>query len=166
MAEPSVGLLRSDSPQQSAKNYLGLTFNWAAAVNYAIDWGGSARNSNYTDYTPADCANFVSQCFKAGGYPNDGSWSAYTYAWVNNMGLRNWLIASGRGISQVESLLGYADIINYDWENDGIFDHVAIITGLSPICVTCHTKDALNAPYKSIAWPYSAYLYAQTLVLY
>ncbi len=166
MVEPPSGLLRAGTPQLSTENLLGRTFYYASAVDYAMTWGGSARNAFYSDFTPTDCANFVSQCFTAGGYPTDGTWSPYTYAWVNNIGLRNWLIASGRGYSSSEMGMGFADIINYDWTNDGIFDHIAIVTTPNPICITSHTKDALNVPYKSIAWSYSAYLYASTLVTY
>ena len=36
-----------------------------AAREYALDWDGSARNPNYTSFSGADCANFVSQCFHA-----------------------------------------------------------------------------------------------------
>jgi hypothetical protein len=44
----------------------GLGYNPQAAVNYANTWWNS-RNPMYYDYSPADCANFVSQCLIAGG---------------------------------------------------------------------------------------------------
>jgi len=45
------------------------TYNPEAAAAYANDWCGFNRNPVYNDYTGqgGDCANFVSQCLKAGG---------------------------------------------------------------------------------------------------
>ncbi len=51
------------------------TYNRTAAVNYAQKWYGS-RNKQYYSYGQ-DCANFVSQCVYAGGYPMDDAWYSY-----------------------------------------------------------------------------------------
>lgn len=133
-------------------------------------WANS-YNSAYTSYS-ADCANFVPQSFKAGGYPNDGSWSPYTYAWVNNTGLRNWLISSGRGHNSSIGAMGYADAINYDWENNGSLDHIVIVTnfssGGSPL-VCSHTGAAYEVPYDSYyrsAYPNMSLKFTSTYLYY
>lgn len=162
---PASGLLRAATPQVLAPNLLGLTFDWYSAYQYGLTWA-KLRNPSYTDFSPNDCANFVSQCFTVGGYPTDGTWYKYSYAWINNIGLRNWLIASGRGFASNEGALGYADIVNYDWEPNGTYDHVAIVTGLPGPLVSCHSNDQRNVPYKSIAYPATTYLYTSTHIYY
>jgi hypothetical protein len=42
------------------------TYNPEEAVKYAQRWC-NGRNPNYNNWNPKDCANFVSQCLKAGG---------------------------------------------------------------------------------------------------
>lgn len=139
--------------QPKTASLTSYTFDYMAAASYAEYWAKS-YNSAFSNWgaSNADCANFVSQCFKAGGYPNDGSWSPYTYAWVNNSGLRNWLISSGRGHDSSLGAIGYADAINYDLTNNGSLDHVVIVTdwssaGVPLIC--SHTGAALRVPYYS-----------------
>lgn len=148
------------------QNLASSTFDWSPTVNYALQWALS-RNSNYTDFSPNDCANFVSQAFKAGGYPNDGTWSPYTYAWVNNMGLRSWLLNSGKAyVISSASALAYADIVNYDWHSDGVYDHVAIVTGFPGPLVSCHSNDHKNVPWSSIAYSDTSYLFTETAATY
>uniref|UniRef100_A0A7C6AAC8 Putative amidase domain-containing protein n=1 Tax=candidate division WOR-3 bacterium TaxID=2052148 RepID=A0A7C6AAC8_UNCW3 len=51
---------------------LGTDYNADAARNYAKNWYGPGRkrNPDYEDYTGnrGDCANFVAQCLRAGGF--------------------------------------------------------------------------------------------------
>ncbi|MGW4632243.1 amidase domain-containing protein [Nocardia sp. NPDC004415] len=42
-----------------------------AAVDYANEWA-LGRNPDYPDYGEADCTNFVSQAFRAGGFDDEG----------------------------------------------------------------------------------------------
>lgn len=150
----------------NSTNLLGRTFDWTAAYNYGLFWA-KARNSAYLDYSNlgGDCANFVSQCFTAGGYPTDSNWSPYTYDWINNVGLRSWLLSSGRGIPTNVGAMGYADIVNYDWHGDGLYDHVAIVTGLPGPRVSCHTTDQYNIPYH-YGYSDTVYEFATTLISY
>lgn len=59
---------------------------------------------------------------------------------------------SGWGSETTSSSLSRGDIIYYDWTGDGIWDHVAIVTGFdssgAPL-VSCHTTD-----YHNIKWNY------------
>ena len=44
-----------------------------AAVDYAEEWADS-QNEEYYYYTNGDCANFVSQCLRAGGLSDNSEW--------------------------------------------------------------------------------------------
>lgn len=166
VAAPSPKQLHAATPPSAFKNSLGLTFDWYSAYQYGLYWA-YLRNGAYTSFSQ-DCANFVSQCWKAGGYPNDGTWSPYTNAWVNNVSLRSWLIASGRGFVSNEGALGYADIVNFDWTSDGTFDHVAIVTNQPTTLVSCHTTDAKNVTIQYLAsiYPNPSFEYAGTHIYY
>ncbi|PLR75726.1 hypothetical protein CU633_19610 [Bacillus sp. V3-13] len=118
------------------------------AVQYAERW--------WNDYNPSfkkfevDCTNYISQCLHAGGapmrgYPNrsNGWWmrnNNWSYSWAVANSLRWYLPASKTGLrgKEVESadklLLG--DVICYDFQGDGRFDHNTIVTG----------KDAFGMP--------------------
>ncbi|WP_240794245.1 amidase domain-containing protein [Bacillus sp. BHET2] len=119
-----------------------------SAVQYAERWWNS--------YNPAfkkfenDCTNYISQCLHAGdapmrGYPTKGKgwWMRnqnWSYSWTvanslrwyipnSTMGLRGELVGDPQ-----ELKLG--DVICYDFEGDGRFDHTTIVTG----------KDAAGMP--------------------
>ena len=55
-----------------------------AAHLYAITWYNK-RNPDYPYYNSGDCANFVSQCLKAGGFKMNDSWSSYLKKGFNLM---------------------------------------------------------------------------------
>ncbi|WP_430338395.1 amidase domain-containing protein [Rossellomorea vietnamensis] len=119
-----------------------------SAVQYAERWWNS--------YNPAfkkfenDCTNYISQCLHAGdapmrGYPTKGKgwWMRnqnWSYSWTVANSLR-WYIPNstiglrGRLVDDPKELkLG--DVICYDFEGDGRFDHTTIVTG----------KDATGEP--------------------
>ncbi|OXS54174.1 putative amidase-like protein [Bacillus sp. V-88] len=112
-----------------------------SAVQYAERWWNS--------YNPAfkkfenDCTNYISQCLHAGdapmrGYPTKGKgwWMRnqnWSYSWTVANSLR-WYIPNstiglrGRLVDDPKELkLG--DVICYDFEGDGRFDHTTIVTG-------------------------------------
>lgn len=83
------------------------------------------------------------------------------YAWVNNIGLRNWILNSGKGVNVGTApsninFLGYGDVINYDWTSDGTLDHITIVSSPgneSSALICSHTFDKCdyiwNAGYGS-----------------
>jgi hypothetical protein len=111
------------------------------AVQYAERW--------WNTYNPAyqkfenDCTNFISQCLHAGGapmrgIPNRGSgwWyrnKNWSYSWSVAHALRLYLGNSKSGLrtrevsSPDQLLLG--DLICYDFEGDGRYNHNTIVTG-------------------------------------
>lgn len=127
------------------------------AVQYAEKWWNS--------YNPAfktfdvDCTNYISQCLHAGdgpmrGYPNRGKgwWmrsNNWSYSWTVAHSMRTHLSSSTIGLrakevnSPEKLLLG--DVICYDFQGDGRFDHTTIVTGVDaeglPL-VNAHTTNS------------------------
>ncbi len=120
---------------------LSYQYNRLKAVQYAERW--------WNTYNPAykkfenDCTNFISQCLHAGGapmrgYPNrvSGWWlqnNNWSYSWAIANSLRLYLPNSkgglrAREVSSPEQLL-LGDVICYDFEGDGRFNHNTIVTG-------------------------------------
>jgi hypothetical protein len=116
-------------------------YNRLKAVQYAETW--------WNDYNPAfkrmtenDCTNFISQCLYAGGapmrgYPNRGNgwWirgNTWSWSWTVANTLKNYLGSSKVGLrarevsSPAQLMLG--DVICYDFEGDGRYDHNTIVT--------------------------------------
>lgn len=138
-------------------------YNRQAAVEYANKWW-NAYNPNYPHFDN-DCANYVSQCLRAGGAPlwgapnrelgwwiGEGAWS---FSWSTAHSLRWYLAGSTKGLTATivhsPAELDIGDVIIYDFENDGRFDHSAIVTkkiGDQPF-VNAHTYNV-----KERTWDY------------
>ncbi|ASB90394.1 amidase domain-containing protein [Bacillus sonorensis] len=125
-----------------------FTYDRLAAVRYAeMFW--NKRNSAYKNFED-NCTNFISQCLHAGnapmrGYPNRGSgwWMqnhSWSYSWTVAHSLRTFLKQSKAGLRSIQTgaaaELVEGDVICYDFNGDGRFDHVAIVTA----------KDKSNMP--------------------
>lgn len=127
---------------------LSYQYNRLKAVQYAERWWNSF-NPAYKKFE-VDCTNFISQCLHVGGapmrgYPNRGTgwWlqkNNWSYSWAVAHSLRLYLSKSTIGLrakevsSPDQLLLG--DVICYDFEGDGRFNHNTIVTG----------KDAYGMP--------------------
>ncbi|MBD8070615.1 amidase domain-containing protein [Bacillus sp. PS06] len=131
-------------------------YNRLAAVKYAERW--------WNNYNPAfktfevDCTNYVSQCLHAGGVPMNGypdqskGWwmrnNKWSYSWSVAHSLR-WHLGGAGGVQakEVDSpqdlLVG--DVICYDFEGDGRFDHTTIVVAKDkddmPL-VNAHTQNS------------------------
>ncbi|MCJ8005849.1 amidase domain-containing protein [Lederbergia wuyishanensis] len=137
-------LLNENSQEQRYPFY----YDRLKAVRYAERW--------WNDYNPAykkfevDCTNYISQCLHAGGapmrgYPNrsKGWWHQYrswSYSWAVANSLKGHLQTSTVGLKAREvkdpMQLQLGDVICYDFQGDGRFDHNTIVTG----------KDAAGMP--------------------
>jgi len=135
------------------------TYNRWAAANYAkSNWNSNVPGSNY--FGSNDCTNFVSNCLKAGGWPEvyepwtywqhlifrkkpdawyANSWTHwYSYTWggANNFG-KYVGIYSGRGYTRSLSYTPWyryfkiGDIVQIDYNKDGVWDHTMIITDIT-----------------------------------
>ncbi|WP_407638849.1 amidase domain-containing protein [Bacillus niameyensis] len=134
--------------ENSEENRSAFTYNRLEVVRYAEKW--------WDNYNPAyeafevDCTNYVSQCIHAGGapmrgYPNrsKGWWyqnKNWSYSWSVANALKNHLGSSTIGLRAKEVKdpreLQLGDVICYDFQGDGRFDHNTIVTG----------KDAAGEP--------------------
>jgi hypothetical protein len=147
-------------------------YSRANAVNYARTYA-LKPNPAYR-YFPlqgeasGDCANFISQCLRAGGAPfsfnprnpwwykrkniNNDTWSiswsvAHSLYWY--LKINNELKLPGLKGIEVNSTqtLELGDLIFYQ-DTKGVIFHSAIITGFNKIpLVSHHSYEALNIPY-------------------
>jgi len=137
----------------------GYRYNRLKAVQYAERW--------WNDFNPAykkfevDCTNYISQCLHAGGapmrgYPNRGNgwWmqsNNWSFSWTVANAMRWYLPASKFGLRAREvnsaDQLKLGDVICYDFQGDGRFDHTTIVTGHDangmPL-VNAHTYNSRN----------------------
>ncbi|PLT33620.1 amidase domain-containing protein [Bacillus sp. V5-8f] len=118
---------------------LSYSYDRLKAVQYAERWWNEF-NPAYRQFTD-DCTNYISQCLHAGGIPMWGSsnktkgwWmrgNNWSYSWTVAHSLM-LLLANGKGIrtkevaSPMELQLG--DIICYDFQGNGRYDHNTIVT--------------------------------------
>ncbi|KZE43707.1 amidase domain-containing protein [Rossellomorea marisflavi] len=134
--EPGV-----DEEEYEGGERLEYRYDRHAAVQYAEKWWNS-YNPAYKKFEN-DCTNFISQCLLAGdapmrGYPTKGKgwWmrnQSWSYSWTVAHSLRQYIPNSSVGLrgKLVESpdKLKLGDVICYDFEGDGRFDHTTIVTG-------------------------------------
>ncbi|MGG3560149.1 amidase domain-containing protein [Neobacillus rhizosphaerae] len=120
---------------------LSYQYDRLKAVQYAERWWNS-YNPAYKKFE-VDCTNFISQCLHTGGapmrgYPSRGTgwWlqrQNWSYSWAVANSLRLYLGNSKAGlrakeVSSPEQLL-LGDVICYDFEGDGRYNHNTIVTG-------------------------------------
>jgi hypothetical protein len=145
-------------------------YNGANAAAYA-DTYWSNYNPQYPSFANSggDCTNFVSQALYAGGLtmrpsppysgnaswfmvPNGKQWS-YSLSWINAQDSSIFLLQNLTGVTEVQSVLGAqpgqtvpsngseGDVVLYDWNDDGIFDHEAIIATPDGQSIDAHTNN-------------------------
>ncbi|RDU35274.1 hypothetical protein DRW41_19370 [Neobacillus piezotolerans] len=127
------------------------------AVQYAERWWNS-HNPAFRKFD-VDCTNYISQCLYAGGapmrgYPNRGQgwWMRgqnYSYSWAVANSLRWYLAGSKAGLKAREvgspDELIPGDVICYDFQGDGRFDHNTIVVakdGYGMPLVNAHTYNS------------------------
>ncbi|MEH7444821.1 amidase domain-containing protein [Bacillus sp. JJ1122] len=127
--------------EEASHNRAGYQYDRLKAVQYAERW--------WNDFNPAykkfevDCTNYISQCLHTGGapmrgYPNrsNGWWmqnNNWSFSWTVANAMRWYLPASKFGLRAREvnsaEQLKLGDVICYDFQGDGRFDHTTIVTG-------------------------------------
>ncbi|MGA9175211.1 MAG: amidase domain-containing protein [Thermoactinomyces sp.] len=142
-------------------------YNPLAAVQYANTYWNRA-NPSYRHFED-DCTNFISQCLHAGGLPmayssspSRGWWyrrgpkgHTWSYSWSVAHAFHRMLLSGGptgrcrRLNSPYELQLG--DVICYDFEGDGRWNHNTIVTAFDasgqPL-VTAHTYNTNNRSWE------------------
>ncbi|MGE6261072.1 amidase domain-containing protein [Heyndrickxia sporothermodurans] len=137
-----------NSYQDSEEIRVSYQYDRLKAIQYAERWWNS-YNPAYKKFD-VDCTNYISQCLRAGnapmrGYPNKskGWWmsgNSWSYSWSVANSLRLYLASSTIGLKAREvsspDELSLGDVICYDFQGDGRYDHNTIVTG----------KDAFGMP--------------------
>jgi len=135
--EQEVSLFNTEEESLDRVEY---QYDRLKAIQYAEKWWNS-HNPAYKTFE-VNCTNYISQCLHAGeapmrGYPNRGSgwWMAnnnWSYSWSVAHSMSTHLPASKMGLRAKEVarpdrlLLG--DVICYDFQGNGRFDHTTIVT--------------------------------------
>lgn len=133
--------LQSESEEEMSDERISYRYDRLKAVQYAELWWNQ-HNPAYKSFQD-NCTNYISQCLRAGGAPmrghpqrGKGWWmqnNNWSYSWTVAHSLRLYFSASTAGlrakeVSRAEELrLG--DVICYDFQGDGRFDHTTIVTG-------------------------------------
>lgn len=121
------------------KRFERFTYDRHKAVQYAERWWNS-YNPAYRAFD-VDCTNYVSQCLRAGGAPMWGAperergwWyqgDQWSLSWAVAHSLRWYLSGSTKGLQgtevQTPEELYPGDIICYDFQGDGRWDHNTIV---------------------------------------
>ncbi len=115
-----------------------FVYDRRAAVRYAEKWWDS-YNPAYQHFE-VDCTNYISQCLKAGGFPMKGypnrsrGWWYQNQTWSFSWAVANALQAylanpSTSGVLEVkkQTLLLPGDVICYDFEGDGRYNHSTMV---------------------------------------
>ncbi len=158
-----------------------MVYNRQRAVAFANRYW----NSHHPGYLlfEDDCTNFVSQCLYAGGMPmvfgsrKEGWWyrrdsrnHQWSFSWSVAHSLYLFLKKGGStGRCRMVGLAGellLGDVICYDWEGDGRFNHNTIVTAYDadgqPL-VNAHTQNSLHRRWEyrdSPAWtPQTRYVF-------
>ncbi|MEI2405218.1 amidase domain-containing protein [Niallia taxi] len=157
LISPQDDLMRDLSVVDAQSDEVRYTYDRRKAVQYAEKWWNS-YNPAYHQFE-VDCTNYISQCVRAGGapmrgYPNRGTgwWmqnNSWSYSWAVANAFPRYLEASKQGlrakvVSDV-SQLKLGDVICYDFEGDGKYNHTTIVTakdGNGEPLVNAHTYNS------------------------
>ncbi|MDB5054871.1 MAG: hypothetical protein JWM44_2921 [Bacilli bacterium] len=169
-------------PNQMASDYhirlpsIPLKYDRNKAKAYADMWWDS-HNPSYLFFEQDDCTHFVSQCLFAGCAPMNytgkrelgwwyrgkiGKQELWSFSWAVADSLRRYLSGTPAGwqaeIVDSPQKLAIADVISYDFDGDGRFQHSAIVTGFDPNgfpLVNAHTSNSRHRYWDyrdSYAW--------------
>ena len=178
-AAPAAGARRRAPPVRRAATATSSQYDRPGAQSYA-DTYALAYNPTFVRFSGADCANFASQCARAGDMPQasgaitsgwwydkDGSSSpsddTYSLSWINvtrqigywNTRRTDWETSAG--------MLSRGDFIYYDWTGDGVWDHVAVVAGTNSSgqkMIDAHTTDHYHVYWK-LGYSGTKYRYAR-----
>lgn len=143
------------------------SYDRVKAVQYAEKWWNT-HNPAYRYFGDDDCTNFISQCLLAGGIPMSHTkkrGAGWWYRGANENWSLSWAVAhslatllatnksSGPRAERREQAKGLeiGDIICYDWEGNGRWDHNTIVTKIDPNgepLVNAHSIDSKDRYWK------------------
>jgi cell wall-associated NlpC family hydrolase len=144
-----------------------ITYDRPAAQAYA-DTYALSYNPTFVRFAGADCANFASQCARAGDMPqsrgttSSGWWydkegtsspgdDTYSLSWINCTRQIGYWNARRTDWETSVGALTRGDFIYYDWTGDGVWDHVAVVAGINSAgqrVIDAHTTDHYRVHWK------------------
>lgn len=145
-----------------------MTYYREKAVNYANQWW-DGHNPSFR-YFEDDCTNYISQCLWTGGVPmvyssvNNGWWykgngsssDTWSYSWTVAHSLRWYLQNRKSGliatVKDSPEELTYGDIICYDFEGDGKWNHNTIVTAMDSHGMPLVNAHTINSKHRY--WSY------------
>jgi hypothetical protein len=139
-----------------------MPYDRLQAVQYAALWW-NGFNPLFRSFDN-DCTNFISQCLLAGNMPmeytgrRDAGWwyrgpnEDWSFSWTVAHSLRWYLDTSKRGVTRNSAReLELGDIISYDFDGDGVWQHNTIVVGYDPQgepLVAAHTLPSWGRPWR------------------
>ena len=155
------GCKRIVSEDMNISAVMNSSYNRAQAITYMVTYTSNPtscdihgtsckvkRNSSYwntsvytTYYVHDDCANYVSQALKQGGFSTNSYWQPYTTCWIGVYSLISYFNSSGRTTSTTMTGCYTGDLAI-----QGSFDHIMMVTskdGTTPK-ISGHTNDRKN----------------------
>lgn len=141
-SHPYINRMVLDSSRSTVRR---RHYNREAAVHYANLWWDHP-NPEYTNFQ-VNCTNFVSQCLYAGNAPMTYTGKRESGWWYRHEGNGNWsfswsvansmywyLAKSTTGLTaklvDSPSALEPGDVILYDWNGDGRYQHSVVVTAM------------------------------------
>jgi hypothetical protein len=111
-------------------------------LSYAMKHWNHYNTKIYGDLNPVggDCANFVSQTLIARGWKMNDTWynhdaaASWSPAWGYVPAMNDYFTANAKSLGLTEyplnkrSKIAVGDIVMFDWDDDGSFDHVEIVS--------------------------------------
>ncbi|MGG1597585.1 amidase domain-containing protein [Paenibacillus naphthalenovorans] len=145
MRAPSVPFLNRQLVPELQHSAARAIYNRMEAARYADLWWDKG-NPAYLTFE-VNCSNYVSQCLFAGGAPmkhtgqRDTGWwykgrvggrELWSFSWAVAESLQFYLLTSRSGLRAQEvssaAELEPGDVISYDWDGDGRFQHTTVVT--------------------------------------
>ena len=171
----SMPLLNYDVLGMNMRPQKSSPYRRERAVQYAEQWWNEP-NPRFLSFE-VDCTNYVSQCLFAGGVPMNYTGRRETGWWYKGMvnGQESWsyswavanslerLLANSASSLRAELVaqptdLQLGDVIAYDWDGDGHFQHTTIVTAFDangmPL-INAHTTNSRHRYWDyqdSYAW--------------
>ena len=152
----------------------GESVSKSAVVWYAYQYWQN-YNPKYRKFAN-DCTNFVSQAMRHGGWSQNIGYALYKYptvwwydgvtqswSWVNANVWFGWVSTRPRGrFTSDFSRLVPGDVVQADWDLDGIVDHTMIVTakdGAGKLYLTYHSSNTKDRRFDDIraSLPRAAY---------
>ncbi len=136
----------------AASSVVRYSYNRDAAIKYGDTYALNYNLSVYNSYKGkgGDCANFVSQCLYAGGFPTDSTWYKHSVAWINVMRQIKHFSNYGTFLTADNGNILKGNPVYFDWNGDGTWDHATICVGRNSngiAIIDSHTRDLYHSVY-------------------